>query len=238
MDLGTLWILLYLIVLILILYWSLLFSSLHAIAFATVIYVAYYLVAYAGDGCREWQWLRGATVWDRLRPYQVCCANPSAFVKGERYVFFNADSVTGAAAAAASGSSRDSGSRNTQMTLWAFGLHGKELQWVKRAEIIACLPDRVFYVPYITDVLQWAGCVADKDAAVAWEHNSVVVDTFDALQEIVAQSAGAKVALFKHDPGARCTVVGVPFLHDADELVRQAALLLRVSLVDPYDSLV
>lgn len=225
---ATVWVLLYLIVLGLILYWSLLISSLHAAAFVTIIYVSYYLVAYSGDGCREWKWLRSHRIWDRLCPYQVICINPDEFFQGEKCVLLDVCMVPGVTAASSSG--------KETMSLWAFALYGKRSPFVARLDLRVCLPKSVFYIPYLTDALQWAGCIADNDAAVAWETHSIAVSSPMHAAEL---KIPIRIALFRHDMAARCTLVGEPFSYvnaetSQGELERRAAVLNSVSLVNPY----
>lgn len=230
---GTAWVLLYLIVLSLILYWSLLFSSLHAAAFLTLVYVSYYLVAYSGDGIREWKWLRSHPIWDRLCPYQVICIDPKEFSQEKQCLLLDARSVCSPLAEAGGGGGGD---RN--MSLWAFGLYGKRLPFAACLQPIVCLPRSVFYIPYLTDALQWAGCIADGDADVAWETRSVVVSAlFEGLLRL--DRTPVNIALFRHDMRARCTLVGAPIAYtgaetDFGELERRAAALNAVLLVNSF----
>lgn len=236
---GTVWVLLYLVVLSLILYWSLLFSSLHAAAFLTLVYVSYYLVAYSGDGIREWKWLRSHPIWDRLCPYQVICIDPNEFFQGEQYLLLDARSICSPLA------ETDGGGGDRNMSLWAFGLYGKRLPFAARLQPIVCLPRSVFYIPYLTDALQWAGCIADGDADVAWEtRSSVVVSVlFEGLlrldRTLLSDRTPVKIALFRHDMRARCTLVGAPIAYtgaetDFGELERRAAALNAVLLVNSF----
>lgn len=230
---ATVWVLLYLIVLGLILYWSLLISSLHAAAFVTIIYVSYYLVAYSGDGCREWKWLRSHRIWDRLCPYQVICINPDEFFQGEKCVLLDAGLFPGGASSSSSTANRQ---QQQTMSIWAFALYGKRSPFVARLDLRVCLPRRVFYIPYLTDALQWAGCIADNDADVAWETHSIAVSSPLHAGDLTIP---LKIALFRHDMAARCTLVGEPFCYvDAEtsqgELERRAAVLNSVLLVNPY----
>lgn len=196
LSLDTVWVFLYLVVLCALLYWSLLFSSLHAFALACVVYVAFYLVAYAPDGSRQWSRVRRLGVWDWARPYQVLYDSDTIKNNNGRYLFIT---------------ETFGGTANWRMSLWAFALQGPRFP----VQALVCLPYRIFYVPYVTDVLQWLGCIAEGDFLSGFENTSVVVtrDFFDRNIVIGEAPPPLYVTAVLHRPEARCTLIGDPFVY-------------------------
>lgn len=232
-----LWIVLYLTGFSIILYRSLLFSSLHAFAVFTVIYIAFYLVAYSGDGSRSWHWLRSFTLWDVLRPYQVYCASFEEFRKDQKYVFlvlYNLSSTPEATTTTTT--TRSMLQMEWRMSIWAFSLYGKKLPFFSSARPIVCLPDRVFKVPYLTEVLQWLGCVSVKHAQDTWErpHTSIILPVGQSELFIERDAKDLWMAIVRHDPEARCTIIGEPFLYQHGEMDARIEAVSQMMPINPY----
>lgn len=222
------WIVLYLIGFSIILYRSLLFSSLHAFAVFTVIYIAFYLVAYSGDGSRSWHWLRSFTLWDVLRPYQVYCASFEEFRQDQKYLFivlYTPETATHSRL-----------HMEWRMSIWAFSFYGKKLPFFSSARPIVCLPDRVFKVPYLTEVLQWLGCISIRHAQDAWEcpNTSIILPAGQGELFIERDAKDLWMAIVRHDPEARCTIIGEPFLYQHGEMDARIEAVSRMMPINPY----
>jgi hypothetical protein len=222
------WIVLYLAVFSIILYRSLLFSSFHAFAVFTVVYIAYYLVAYSGDGRRSWHWLRSLSLWDVLRPYQIYCASFEEFRQDQKYLFIVLYNLE---------TDHSRLHMEWRMSIWAFSLYGKKLPFFSLARPIVCLPDRVFKVPYLTEVLQWLGCISIRHAQDTWERPDTSIVLPVGQGDIIIEKDTSEdlwMVIVRHDPEARCTIIGEPFLYQNGDMHARIEAVSRMMPVNPY----
>ena len=140
------WLTLYLILLVFLAYQSFFWSPFHLYVVGCVLYILVYLLH---PEKREWHWFRSWSFWDHVRkwyfPHHIHSVHwADLSVEGKVYVFMVVNPVS------------------LVDTVLAFGLHGKKNPVLNRLSPLIMAPAYLFYVPYVTDAVQWAGLVPER----------------------------------------------------------------------------
>ena len=146
---------------------SFFYSSLHIFVFVSLIYALVYFASRGWkDGSRQWPWLRELGIWDRLRSYWFSHSWHQVngwkdFNRyGEAYIFILHPRCYGIA------------------SFFAFGLHGCHAQKNFQTDsLLITMPTFLFYIPVLSDILQYAGCIKHDRECVqrALDHKNSVV---------------------------------------------------------------
>lgn len=145
------WLTLYVLVLIFAWYQSFFWSPFHLYVLFSVLYVLVYVLRAEG---REWHWFRSWSLWDRFRKWY--------FPHHVHSLYWNEMATA-----------LDSDEDNVLVflivnpvslvdTVSAFGLHGQKNPVLQRISPLIMAPWYLFYLPYVTDLIQWAGLVSER----------------------------------------------------------------------------
>lgn len=171
------WSVLYLVCLAIAFYHSFFWSSLHLYVLSTLVYVLFY----AGTrghltGTRNWTWLRSLPMWDSLRiwyfPHRLHSMHWSKFdveLKGARrraFIFLAASLDADADTTTTTATTERIELVDDVLGTSAFALHGCKNPAISRLSPLVAVHRWYFYLPYITDVMQWCGFIAQTESAI------------------------------------------------------------------------
>lgn len=142
------WLTLYALLLIFAWYQSFFWSPVHLYVLFSVLYLLVYVLR-AED--REWHWFRSWAFWDRFRKWY--------FPHHVHSLYWN--EMTAALDAGCSLVFLVVNPTSLVDTVSAFGLHGQKNPVLSRLSPLIVAPWYLFYVPYVTDLIQWTGLVPD-----------------------------------------------------------------------------
>lgn len=141
-------------------------SSTHLFVFACVIYALYYFASWSyKEGSRRWSWLRSLSAWNVVRQrwftHQIHQGGQwKDFGRaGDTFLFIVHPAGYGIS------------------TFLTFGAHGRTSSQLHALQPLIAMPRAFFYVPGLTDVIQWFGGIVhthDAIAAALSNHRSVV----------------------------------------------------------------
>lgn len=141
-------------------------SSTHLFVFTCVVYALYYFASWSyKEGSRSWSWLRSLRVWNviRLRWFTHHVHQGNQWKDFERA----GDTFLFVVHPAGYGIS----------TFLTFGAHGPNNSAIRKLQPLIAMPRAFFYVPGLTDLIQWFGGIIhshDAMAAALTNHRSVV----------------------------------------------------------------
>ena len=141
-------------------------SSTHLFVFACVVYALYYFASWSyKEGSRSWSWFRSLRLWNiiRLRWFTHHVHQGGQWKDFERA----GDTFLFVVHPASYGIS----------TFLTFGAHGSSNSAIRRLQPLIAMPRAFFYVPGLTDLVQWFGGIVhshDAMAAALTNHRSVV----------------------------------------------------------------
>ncbi len=142
------WLTLYVFVLIFACYQSFFWSPAHLYVLFSVLYLLVYVLR-AED--REWHWFRSWSFWDRFRRWY--------FPHHVHSLYWN--EMTAAIDAGCSLVFLVVNPSSLVDTVSAFGLHGQKNPVLSRLSPLIVAPRHLFYVPYVTDLIQWTGLIPE-----------------------------------------------------------------------------
>lgn len=141
------WLVAYFVLLLFAWYQSFFWSPLHLYILFSAVYVLIYTL---NARERDWHWFRSLSFWDRFRKWYF-----PHHVHSSHWNSFTADKLLGCAVFVVI----DNGSSSSSLmrSLVVFGLHGSKNPLIQRLDPLIVAPSYLFYLPYVTDVIQWAG---------------------------------------------------------------------------------
>ena len=145
------WLELYTVLLLWAWFHSLINTRLHVFVGVSVVYsFHYFLFVYNVSEPRPWPWLRGLSLWNRLHRWHL---GRGGFIWAEGSKWTDYESKGPRIFVV------ESTLNDVLAMVLTFGLHGQEPKAVKGLSPLLVLPDYLFRVPLLANLLQWVGGV-------------------------------------------------------------------------------